>query len=340
MNKNNNGKIHNGMDYNEVKSLCLDIIEDALAKTKGAAQIEAQKRYNQFVSKILEKLGQAKIPGKSIVSAFESPAMQLDFIEAGKAYIKYATPELCDILSSIIVDRINDKERTLLQIVLSEAMKSVTLLLPTQMATLSLRFVLCHTYNTGVLSHSALVEYLRRSIMPLLRSGVIERDSEFQHLSYTGCATVSESGYSLSDVLFNRYGGLFSNGFHLSNIPNADNEKSIFNKAPNMFMKCLNNDTKYQINAINIKELNEKLEQLNLSPRDKSQFENLYNNYKMTSDQIEQKVIELCPEMEEVFEYWDSSSIKSLDLSSVGIAIGAYYASYRIQKSFDLRIWI
>lgn len=336
----NNGTVYNGMNYTEIRALCLDLIRDEIAKTKLVAQIEAERRDNELISKIFEKLGQAQISEKTIKNAFEEPAMQFDFIEAEKAYIKYGSTELCDILSNIIVDRISEKDHSLLQIALGEAIKTVPLLLPTQMATLSLAFLMYHTINIIVNNHITFANYLKKTIIPVFKSGTSKKDSEFQHLSYTRCATVSAFTNSLSSLISHNYGGLFSNGFDINNIPNADSGESLITKYSNLFIKCLNDNTKYQIDAINIEALNKALQQIEISSSEKSKIINLYNNHIMSDDQIKQKTITLCPDMEELFKYWNSSSIANLNLTSVGIVIGGFFASAKTHEKYNLKIWI
>lgn len=336
----NNGTIYNGMNYTEIRALCLDLIKDEISKAKLVAQVEAERRDNELISKIFEKLGQAQIPEQTIKNAFEEPAMQFDFIEAEKAYIKYGGTELCDILSDIIADRINEKDHSLLQIALGEAIKTVPLLLPTQMATLSLAFLMYHTINNKVNSHITFANYLRTTIIPIFASGTSKKDSEFQHLSYTRCATVSAFTNSLSNIISNTYGGLFSNGFDKNNIPNTIEGDSFLTKYPNLFIMCLNDNTKYQINAINIEALNKALQQINISSSEKSEIINLYNNHKMNDEQIKQKTIMLCPDMEDLFKYWNSTSIANLNLTSVGIVIGGFFASAKTRENYNLKIWI
>lgn len=336
----NNGTVYNGMNYTEIRALCLDLIKDEIAKAKLVAKVEAERRDNELISKIFEKLGQAQIPEQIIKNAFEEPAMQFDFIEAEKAYIKYGSTELCDILSNIIVDRISEKDHSLLQIALGEAIKTVPLLLPTQMATLSLRFLMCHTINNNVNSHIAFANYLRNTIVPIFESGTSKKESEFQHLSYTRCAEISAFTNSLSDIISGTYGGLFSKGFDKNNIPNTNEGDSFLTKYPNLFIMCLNDNTKYQINAINIEALNKALLQIDISSSEKSKIVNLYNNHRMTDEQIKQKTITLCPDMEELFKYWNSSSIANLNLTSVGIVIGGFFASAKTHEKYNLKIWI
>lgn len=60
----------------------------------------------------------------------------------------------------------------------------------------------------------------------------------------------------------------------------------------------------------------------------------------MTESEIKDKIIELCPEMKEIIKYWDKTSISNLNLSSVGIIIGALTAAKTTTLNYDLHIWI
>lgn len=336
----NNGTIYNGMNYTEIRTLCLDLIKDEIAKTKLVAQIEAERRDNELISKIFEKLGQAQISEQTVKSAFEEPAMQIDFIEAEKAYIKYGNTELGDILSDIIANRVSEKDHSLLQIALGEAIKTAPLLLPTQMATLSLRFLLCHTFYSGINNHINFVKYLRGTILPIFNYGLCTKHPEFQHLSYTRCAEISVLKNSLSDIISEYYGGLFSNGFDKNSVQNTDDGNSLFVKYPNLFITCLNDRTKYQINTINIEELKKTLQHLKISSSDNSKIISLYSSHLMTAEQIKQKTIELCSDMEALFNYWDSSTINKLNLTSVGIIIAGFFANSKTDINLDIKIWI
>ena len=336
----NNGVIINGMNYTEVKALCLDLIKDEINKTKAEALIEAQKRDSDLIMATFEKLGQAGFSAGHVREAFNEPAMQIDFIEAEKSYIKYGTEELKNILSEILAKRISNVDHSLLQISLGEAIKTAPLLLPSQMATLALFFVVCHTRNFHVISHSTFAEYLQNYIIPIFQSGLSSKQSEFQHLSYARCATMSIASSSLVSILVDKYGGLFAKGFDLSSIPNSETGEPLHEKYPSLFLVCLNDSAKYQVNAINKEALDTTMDKLHCMDEDKTKIKKLYSDYLMNASQAEKKIIELCPEMDEVIKYWNTCSIKHLNLSSVGIVIGALYASSKINTSFDLNIWI
>ena len=102
----NNGVIINGMSYTDIRNLCIDLIRDELSKTKDVALAEAQKRDDELVLKLFTLLSNMGIDESMLQKSFEEPSMQMDFIEAEKSYIKYGTPELCDIISELLVKRI------------------------------------------------------------------------------------------------------------------------------------------------------------------------------------------------------------------------------------------
>jgi len=336
----NNGLIINGMNYTDVRALCLDLIRDEIEKNKQSALIEAKKRDDELMLKFFEELSKIGITEDMLKKALEEPAMQIDLIEAEKSYIKYGNQELKNILSDILTKRVSENQHTLLQIALGESIKTVPLLLPSQMATLALCFLLRHTKNFLINNHVALTNYLTKNILPIYRNGVSKKESEFQHLSYTRCATISISSVSLINIFLNVYTGLFVNGFDLSDVPNSNDGTPLNAKYPSFFIRCLSNSEKYQINAMDEETLDDRFIQTKMPDYDQRLIKNLFNNNKMTPEQAKKKIIELCPEFEEIFEYWDGTSIKNLNLSSVGIVIGAFFASNKTNQHFDLNIWI
>lgn len=240
----NNGNVYYGMNYADVRSLCLDLISEEINKAKQVALVEAKKRDEDLVSQILEKCANANIKPDDMMSAFKEPALQLDFIEAEKAYIKYGTNELKDLLSNLILKRIKEPNHNLLQIALGEAIKTSPLLLPSQINCLGLKFILTHTKRIDVTNHISLANYLNKYVIPIYQNGVSEKKSEFQHLSYTRCATISSFSTNLENSFLIAYTGLFVKGFDEQSLTPIGNEQSK-ELYPTLFTQCLNNDKKY-----------------------------------------------------------------------------------------------
>lgn len=335
----NNGNIYNGMNYSEVKCLCLELIKDEINKAKQTALETAKQRNESLMEQVFEKISLLKITPDMLKKAFEDPAIQMDFLEAEKSYIKYGTDELCSLLSDILEKRIQENGHTLLQIALGESIKTAPLLLQTQMNTLALSFIITQTISLSVNSHEKFKQYLKNAIVPIYNSGVSESNSEFQHLTYSRCATITAFSSSIVSALGETYSGLFSKGFSREAIPDV-NGKSLYEKYPNLFIPCLNDPSKLQINSINDEKLTEKLETFDIDDGSKEKFLSLAKHNKMTEDEIKGKIIELCPEMEEIIKYWDKTSIANLNLSSVGIVIGALTVSKTTKLNYNLHIWI
>ena len=336
---NNNGVIFYGMNYADVRNLCLDLIGEEINKAKQVALVEAQKRNDDLVSQILKKCANANIKPDDMMRAFVEPSLQLDFIEAEKAYIKYGTTELKDLLSHLIVKRIKEPNHNLLQIVLGEAIKTSPLLLPSQINCLGLKFILGHTRRLTVNSHSSFAEYLNSYVIPIYEHGVSEKESDFQHLIYARCATVSIASYSLENIFLNNYTGLFLKGFEEQSLALIDNEKSN-TLYPTLFTKCLNNNEKLQIDTINEESLNKSFKLLKVKESHKKYILSLFNSNKMNEQEVKNKIIEIAPKMESIFKYWQDTLISKLILSSVGIIIGAFAAENITNSILDLSIWI
>lgn len=102
-----------------------------------------------------------KMTDAQALAEFRNPAMQFDYFEAQKAYMKAGTPELAEMLSDILVERISESSRSLLQIALGEAIRVAPKLIPAQMATLALIFNIRYSHTPQVDHYDRLVFYLK-----------------------------------------------------------------------------------------------------------------------------------------------------------------------------------
>ena len=59
----------------------------------------------------MQKLKEENMDDAQTLAEFRNPAMQFDYLEAQKAYIKAGTPELSELLSDILVKRISESSR-------------------------------------------------------------------------------------------------------------------------------------------------------------------------------------------------------------------------------------
>ena len=248
-----------GLGYSDTKALCNDIVREELAKYHAEASVEAQKRAEELFDRVVQKLNEKKMNDTQALAEFRNPAMQFDYLEAQKAYIKAGTAELSELLSNILVKRISESSRSLLQISLGEAIQVAPKLIPSQIASLALAFIVKHTRRITVNSHATFAAFLRDTILPIFCSGVSRKDSEFQHLSFTGCSQQSVLSNNMVDYFKGNYAGLFMRGISQSDIPKDENDDYLNNVYPDLFIRCLNNKEMFQINAINEDDLSKKI---------------------------------------------------------------------------------
>lgn len=339
---NNSGVIINnhGLTYSDTKALCYDIVSEELSKYKNEAHDEAEKRYNELFGLLVEKLNKNNMSDGDTLSEFKKPAMQYDYFEAQKSYIKAGAPEMAEVLSNVLLERISETERTLLQIALGEAIHVAPKLIKSQMATLALFFVVNHTKKLSINNHEKFSLYLKQVVLKLFQHGVSRKLSEFQHLNSCGCGQISAFQVGLIGDFRDAYSGIFMKGYLKDKMPNSENGQPMYMQYPKLFITCLNDKEKIQINSMSEDSLEEMLETYKVLPNDRLVLKKMYKENLMNVQEVKELVLKLVPEMQEVIDYWENSQISHLSLTSVGIIIGAQYSSLVTQQRYDLHIWI
>jgi len=316
-----------GLGYSDVKEIFADLFKSELS-----AFNMANERYEKLLHTIIELISTEKISEEEILEAFKDPDFQYVYIDAQKSFIRAGTDDLQNILSQLLLKRIKEKERSLLQLTLNESFNIVPMLLPTQMDILSLCFILRYCSPVDVDSLDTFKKYITKRILPHVH-GEIKKDSLYQHLEYTRGGKITAHSMMLERKFANDFSGLFLKGFQYKEF------EFLHSKYPDLFIKCLNNNSLLQINALNEKTLDNKLLKYT-NIEDKELIKNLYKQNVMSEDKIKNVIIQLVPESEILFDIWNNSKIKFLELTSVGIAIGATYSKQITDTNYNLSIWI
>lgn len=323
-----------GMDYQNTKALCLDLIKNELAIYKEEAEQTVRERYEKFSSTFLEKLNNENITDQKMCEEFKNPDMQYTYVQAQKAYIRLGTPELENILSNLLVDRAKEDHRSLLQIALAEAITVVPMLLPEQLDILALCFKLRYTQRLNMNNFVSFIDYMNNQIIPHVRH-IEYKESFFQHLVYTKSGSIDIGEITIESILSNTYGGLFLSGYTQEDLNNFPQ------RFPELFTTCLQNPTKLQINAINANQLNEKLDSMkDISPNDKKYIQEHFLNNLMSTTEIKNWILEKVPNSKYLFKQWNETSLKHLTLTSVGIILGANRSKQITGLQFNMNIWI
>jgi hypothetical protein len=328
-----NVTVTTGLSYLEVREVALDVFKGNFYKLKGAAAEVATARAEEITEKFLKKL-QTESPAG--LEQSQDPDFQYALFNVQKEYARNGDKNLGDLLVDLLVDRSKQEKRDILQIVLDEAISTAPKLTENQLAVLALVFLLKYTQNRGVGSHAALGEYLDKYALPFV-SKVVTNQACYQHLEFCGCGSISIARRALETVLGTTYHGLFVNGFDQKEV--VDRGISI-GPSQDFFLPCLNDPSKFQVNALNKEALDGKFEERSISPEDRAKITALFEAANMSDAQINEKCVSTRAYMADVFKSWSGSSMPNLMLTSVGIAIGHVNIKRFAGEFADLSIWI
>jgi len=133
------------------------------------------------------------------------------------------------------------------------------------------------------------------------------------------------------------YQGLFLKGFEKAELANRGISVGV---DPRFVIQCLTDSSKLQNNAMNKQVIEEQIRQKQLSGDDGAKLLALFDEYKLDATQVKEKVIEIRPFMAEVFDAWSKTSMQSLTLTSVGMAIGHANIKRFAGEFAKLEAWI
>lgn len=329
----NDINVYKGISYSDARQIALDVFNANFMKLVGVAKEVAEERANKITQSFLEKLVRENPSG---LAAAKDPDFQDTLFTVQKEYAKCGDSDMGDILVDLLVERSRVPERNLKQIVLNEAVRTVAKLTENQIAILSVVFLLKHTMNHGINSIEAFGEYLDKYVLPQIKL-VTDSRIAYEHLEYAGCGTVQIGSVALSQVWEANYMGLFFKGFGHEDI---DKDRLSQETLSRYIMQCLNDASKYQVNAMSLEDLNKRLAAESVPENEAKYIVELFGKNKMTPDEMKTKIVELRPYMADFYSTWDNSSMKSFQLTSVGIAIGHANLRKYLGNFADLSIWM
>ena len=102
----------------------------------------------------------------------------------------------------------------------------------------------------------------------------------------------------------------------------------------------MNDPAKQQLGILNEESLDAYCENHGIEEAVRKEMNQLGERNKMTDIEAHQKLADLFPPVEILLDCWNNSSMKSVTLTSVGIAIAHANIESKTDKEIDLGIWI
>ena len=328
--------VYNGVQASELMPLLKELTQDYLERYKKDALVEALQRESRLVIELLNLLKLYGLANADALKAFRDPRMQFDYQEAQKGIIIAGIPDLEKLLAEILVKRIQAPFEPLLEIILSEAIKVVSKLLPPHLATLSLSFTIMYNEPSVISNIDSFSSYYKSAIEPLIP--LASRNyHDMRHLDFSGCSHSSFAGVDLASTFLRQYPLLFCKGLDKEEIVSDSNRIPLFEKYPEMFRPFPENPAKYQVRPLFRKPAHALFDEFKIEDVDRQRFLGLLNKQKMDSSSIYSKLIKNVPKIQELYDYWEHTEIDHLRLTSVGVVIGAIYAELITGVKYDLK---
>lgn len=279
-------------------------------------------------------------PGQANTGAFKDPDFQYLLTRAQHAYARSGDKQVADTLVDIIAERSKLSKRDRLMMALNAAVDVAPTLTANEFAELSLVFLIRYTAIHGQVSLDGFKQYFQKTIAPLLPDIATTRSS-YQYLEGQRCSSIEISSISVQKAFHSNYGGLICKGFTLENLKKhlPDDKKHILDGSP-LLIPCLHDPSRLQFRALTGEEALDQLKNFDLEEEQRNNVVSVFKGAFMSLEEIKTALIPLIPKFGTFTDLWDSTLLKNLTLTSIGIAIA--HSNLRRLCGFeaDLSIWI
>ncbi len=325
--------IQTGFTYSDVKEIALAVFKNNFEQLSVVAADTAKKRAEEITGKFLHELENCN---REALDQAQDPDFQYSLFTVQKEYAKSGNKDLGDLLVDILVERTKVDQRGLLQIVLNESLAVAPKLTTSQLNALSIIFSLKYTRYLRMDSLDMLKYYLSHRLAPFIKD-LPKGQASYQHLEFAGCGSISIGSNSITNIFKQTYPGVFTKGF-----PKEQFEKEIpqISSSKKLLMPCLRDNTLFQFNATNFEVLKNKTKEEGISETEYSVIEAFWKKYLIGDKELKNDLLNKNKNMATLYKEWGNSAMKSMTLTSVGIAIAHAYTRSKTGDSDDLAIWI
>ncbi|WP_045450465.1 LPO_1073/Vpar_1526 family protein [Caballeronia cordobensis] len=324
--------IVHGVTYADARQIAIDVYRANALELQGIAQQVARERAEHLIDQFLEKM---QATGAERIEEAANPDFQHALYEAQKAYARSGDTGMEGVLVNLLVERADEPNRTLRQVVLNEAVTAAARLTPEQVTLLTVIFCFRHCRNTTLGSHDQLRDHFA-SLLPLC-AAIPETESVYTYLAYSGVVTVEMGEARLPEILRQTYPGLFSRGFEdTAFAAMREREPAAMQHVGN----CLLNPALKQVHALNDDVLRALTTQSGISEQSRNELSNLLKQNLMDDQQMIELFAPLGEPAARLFRLWSSTAIRQCLVTAVGMAIAHANARRLGMIDADLGVWV
>ena len=326
--------VHQGISSEDVRTI-VESLADQMPKLAATAAAVMEVRLKAFEESIMKRFDEDAATKRD---AFSDPDFQHVVIEAQRAYARTGDMETHGTLVDLIAKRSSEGTGSRRAFAINEAITIISRLTRNEISELAFAFFSRSTQNNTVNNLTAFCAHLNTFIDELLDDLETDRQS-YEYLVAQRCATISMGEIGLVEIWRKVYPALFMKGFSAEKVDKIVGETSP--DVRSLLVPSVFNPACYQPRAMSLEIL------LSIQRPPSVSEENVQHIWAQAiadladDAAIVQKLKPQCPRIEEVIDKWHSSPLKSLELTTIGQAIG--HARLTQIPSFgnpDLSIWI
>jgi hypothetical protein len=276
---------------------------------------EAQQLIDERVELMRQRIVD-ELAARETLESVADPGMQYATLVVQREYARTGDEDLAETLVQLLADRSQEVRRSRRQLVLDESLQVASRLTPEQSDILSTVLLTRRPRPSVPITSLHLLDFhLRMHLVPWVSRLSVD-NFDFDHLAYSGCASIAEGSCSAASALLQVWTGLWHKGVPPEELPES---LAPFQRNSAVILPSLRDPAKVQPNAINAATAREVAVANGVPEGD---FVSFLQNYQMSEDEVNQDVSGRVPEWPEFISIWDEGRFKNVELTSVGIAIG------------------
>lgn len=337
-----NVDIHNGLSYDNVRQIAMDVFHSNILIYKDNAKIIAEERAIYITEKLFSRLIEKNIV---INEQFKAPGLQDSLFSTQKEFAKSGDLEMGGLMIELLTERINAENRDYRQIIINEALLVIPKLTSEQIDFISIIFILT---DMIIYPKGDFTSYLTDLLMPLitnLRTNIhyYTYSGIFKHIEYTGCGIIREGSFGTFENRINlNYSTYYQKEItreYFENIAGSVRfyEDLITLKENNLITFKIRNtkDLSIILGAKSIKDGKETI----YTSSQQAAIHYLFTNAMMSNAEIKEIFIKNL-KVRQLVNLWNNSKLNSLQLSDVGQIIAIHNINIKCNQKINMQLYI
>ncbi|MDT8719704.1 hypothetical protein IAI10_24005 [Clostridium sp. 19966] len=190
---------NNGMTYSDVKEISMDVFKKNFYDLGQTIENIINERAEKILDKYLQKINAIN---PKLLQNTEEPDIRYNIYEVQKSHARRGDENIANLLVEMLVERTKDKDKSLKNLVLNEAMDVVPKLTSRQIDILSLIFLIRYIRYTGL---TPIQNYIMVLIVIKGDINVTSDDMFYTHLQYSGCLSVSIGAIDFESAMEHKF---------------------------------------------------------------------------------------------------------------------------------------